>query len=216
MCLWLAAPVAAMAQTTDFHQWSLLLATVRPAEDWRVHLEVQPRLGDEASTLDQLLARWAVGRVVTPRLSLWAGHAWVANPRGPGVTHEQRLWQQAIVRVPDAGAWTPTIRLRLEQRFVDQWDRTSHRARAMARVTRPVDDRGQWLLAAYDEVFVSLDDTAGGPARGFDRNRLFGGIRRVLSQQAAMEAGYLWQATRPRVGPRQDVHAAFVWLDLTF
>lgn len=213
----LCLPAAAAAQpTADPQWWTLVLATIRPTPDWRVHLEVQPRLGEAAPGLDQSIARWGIGRQVTPRVSLWAGHAWIANPPGPGTWHEQRLWQQASVALPDAAGWTPSLRFRLEQRFAARWSGTSHRARALARVARPLDAERRWSLVAWDELFVTLDDTTLGPARGIDRNRLFGGARRQLTESAAFEAGYLWQAARPRSGRRQDVHAAFVWLDLLF
>ena len=217
LLLVLCLPAASVAQSTvDPQVWTLLLATVRPDADWRVHLELQPRVGEAASGLDQSIARWAIGRQLNPRVSLWAGHAWIANPPGPGTWHEQRLWQQASVTLPQAAGWAPSLRFRLEQRFADRWSSTSHRARALARVTRPLDAERRWSLVAWDELFVTLDDTTIGPARGVDRNRVFGGARRQLSTAAALDAGYLWQAALPRSGPRQDVHAAFVWLDLLF
>lgn len=217
LALWWSAPHAA-AQTTDddVEQWTLLLATLRPAPEWRVHLELQPRLGNGFTTVQQHLTRWAVGRQLSPRVTAWAGHAWVVTPPGPGTQHEQRLWQQLTVGLPRAGAWSPSLRLRLEQRFVDRWSDTSHRARALARVVRPLQGSPHWAVVAWDEVFVTLDETRVGPARGLDRNRLFGGVRRTLSPNAALEGGYLWQTARPRVGPQQHDHVAFLWADLTF
>lgn len=218
LALCLCLPWSAAGQSThDAQQWTLLLATVRPASDWRVHLELQPRLGrgDDVIAPDQVLGRWAVGRQVTPRVSVWAGHAWAGNFRSTGSVHEQRLWQQVSVALPRAGDWSPSLRFRLEQRFVDEWSDSSHRVRALGRLTRPLDREGRWSLALWDELFVTLDDTQPGPDDGFDRNRLFSGVRRRLTSVANVEMGYLWQAARPRVGPRQHVHAAFVWLDLT-
>jgi hypothetical protein len=210
-------PAASLAQVqSDTQQWTLLLATLRPTADWRLHLELQPRFGDDVSALDQMLTRWAVGRQISPRASVWGGHAWVANIRATGNIHEQRLWQQVSVALPSAGAWTPSLRIRLEQRFVEQWADSSHRVRALGRLVRPLDGEGRWSLAVWDELFVTLDETQAGPPQGVDRNRLFGGVRRRLAPQASVELGYLWQAARPRVGPRQDAHAAFVWLDLVF
>lgn len=217
LALHLALPVHAAAQSThDSQVWTLLLATVRPTDDWRVHLEFQPRFRDNLQSLDQSLARWAVGRQITPRVSIWAGHAWVANRRASGTVHEQRIWQQLSATLPAAGQWTPSLRFRLEQRFVDQWADSSHRVRALARVVRPIDDEQRWAVALWNEVFVTLDDTAPGPADGLDRNRVFGGVRRRLSPSASVEGGYLWQAAKPRGGAQQHAHAAFLWLDLVF
>lgn len=214
-CLCLPS-MAAAQPTSDVQQWTLVLATLRPTDTWRVHLEFQPRLGDDVSAVDQVLTRWAVGRQVTPRVSVWAGHAWAANIRPGGNVHEQRLWQQLSATFPTVQAWAPSLRLRLEQRFVPQWSDPSYRARALARVTRPLDAERRWSLALWHELFVTLDDTRVGPPQGIDRNRTFGGLRRRLSDEAQLEAGYLWQGTEPRQGPRQHAHAAFVWLDLVF
>ena len=213
----LCLPVPTAAQdTVDAQQWTLLLATVRPTDAWRLHLELQPRIGDDITAVDQVLTRWAVGRQMTSRASVWAGHAWVANVRSRGNIHEQRLWQQLSVALPSVGDWSPSLRLRIEQRFVEQWANSSHRVRALSRFARPLDGEGRWSIALWNEVFVTLDDTQAGPADGFDRNRLFGGVRRQVTPSIDLEMGYLWQAARPRVGPHQHAHAAFVWLDLGF
>jgi hypothetical protein len=211
-------PTAARAQDpADTQLWALGIATLQPTEDWRVHLELQPRFGDTISGVDTVLSRWAVGRQVTPRVSVWAGHAWAANIRDTGNLHEQRLWQQLSVAFPQAGGWSPSLRMRLEQRWLDQWDGTSHRVRALGRFVRPLTADGVWSLAIWDEVFITLDDTPNGPQEGFDRNRLFAGVVRRLSPQATLEMGYLMQLVHiPAVGSRPQAHAALTWLNLTF
>ncbi len=210
-------PYAHAQQPADTQLWTLVLATLRPAGDWRVHLEFQPRFGDDVSGVDQVLSRWAVGRQLTPRVSIWGGHAWAANIRSTGTLNEQRLWQQLSASLPAAGGWEPALRLRLEQRFLDPWDGSSHRFRALGRVVRPLDEQGSWALALWDEVFVTLDDTPGGPAAGFDRNRAFAGILRRWSPRASLEVGYLLQHVHtPTVGSRPRAHAVLTWLNLVF
>jgi hypothetical protein len=214
----LCAPMWAQAQPppADTQVWLLGLATLTPG-DWRIHLEAQPRFGEDVAGVDQVLSRWAVGRQVTSRVSIWGGHAWAASVRPSGNLHEQRLWQQLSAVLPDAGAWTPSLRLRLEQRFLGQWENSSHRFRALGRVVRPLDQQGTWSIAIWDEVFVTLDDTPGGPQQGYDRNRFFAGALRRLSPYATLEAGYLLQTVNyPVVGSRPQAHAAFAWLNLTF
>ena len=94
--------------------------------------------------------------------------------------------------MPTLEKWTPSIRLRQEQRFVEEWGSASHRFRALGRVVRPVGG-SPWSVAVWDEWFVTLDDTAGGPAQGYDQNRLYLTGLRKLSSAVTLEAGYLWQ-----------------------
>jgi Protein of unknown function (DUF2490) len=216
LVLCLALPMGAAAQdTVDTGFWLQVLATVRLSENWRLHLEEQPRWNDDWSASYQVLTRTALGRRVGSRASLWGGYAWIAKPPGEGVTHEHRIWEQLSATFPTAARWTPSLRLRLEQRFQDGWADSSHRVRIMGRGVRPFDAQGRWSLAAWDELLVTLDETESGPAEGVDQNRLFVGVLRQFSRQVGLEAGYLWVAFDSRTGPRTHQHNLFVWLNLT-
>ncbi len=211
------APRSAQAQLagTDTHLWVQAVATVRLSDNWRLHLEEQPRWFNDISEPFQVLTRTAAGRRINGRLTLWAGHAWIAKPPGPGVTHEQRLWQQASVTLPVAGHWATSLRVRQEQRWQANWANSSHRTRVMVRAQRPV-RTGPWSVVGWDELMVNLDDTPKGPPQGFDQNRVFGGVNRRLSKQATVEAGYMWVAQHLPSGQRADMHLPFVSLGLTF
>ncbi len=208
-------PAAASAQHAhDGHLWLQALATVRVSENWRLHLEEQPRWFDNASEPFQIITRTGLGRRMSPRTSLWGGYAWIAKPPGPGVTHEHRLWQQLSVAFPETGRWSPSLRLRLEQRFQDTWDGGSHRIRAMGRFVRPVTADRRWSVATWNELFVTMDDTPRGPQDGVDQNRLFAGVLRQFSPRVGLEVGYLWTTLEPPRARRQHQHAAFTWLNL--
>jgi hypothetical protein len=213
VALW---PSPAPAQRiNDGHVWVLGLATVRLSENWRLHLEEQPRWFDNASESFQIITRTALGRRVGSRASLWGGYAWVAKPPGPGTVHEHRLWQQLSATFPDAGLWTPSLRLRLEQRFQNTWEGSSHRLRTLGRMQRPVTADRRWSLVVWDEVFLTMDETPRGPWDGLDQNRLFGGLLRQFSPKVGLEFGYLWTTLEPPGGRRQHQHVAFTWLNLT-
>jgi len=117
--------------------------------------------------------------------------------------------------MPEAARWTPSIRLRLEQRFQDTWSDSSHRFRVMGRGVRPLDGQRRWNIAAWDELLITLDDTAVGPSQGIDQNRLFGGVLRQFSPKVGLEAGYMWVTADPPTGPRTHSHNLSVWLNLT-
>lgn len=208
-------PALAQAQTRqDTQFWFMFLDTHAFSPKWRAHLEVQPRWSEDASELDHTLFRWAIGRALTNRVSVWGGHAWVPRTLGEGVRHEHRLWQQVLATLPAKARWNPTIRVRLEQRF-QNWEDNSHRFRLMARGVRPL-GASPWSIATYDELFVNFDKTERGPARGFDRNRVFGGVARRLSPKAGLEFGYLLQTTNPPTAPPRQDHAAVVTLNLSY
>jgi hypothetical protein len=208
-----AEPAPASAQVQhDVQVWTQVVSTLM-FSDWRLHLELQPRFSQDASDLDHTITRWALGRQLTPRMSVWAGHAWIARTLGD-TRHEQRLWQQLSVTLPDAARWTPSLRFRLEQRFLDGWSDNSHRIRSMLRGVRPIS--GPWSLAVWDEFLVNFDRTDGGPRQGYDQNRAFAGALRRFSRHATLEFGYLLQSAKTPAGSTLNAHTAFTWLNLTF
>jgi hypothetical protein len=207
--------VAAAQDTVDSQLWLQAVATLRLSENWRLHLEEQPRWYEDWSAPYQIITRTALGRRVGPRASLWGGYAWVAKPPGEGVTHEHRIWEQLSATFPTLEQWTPSIRLRIEQRFQDTWDGASHRIRMMGRGVRPFDDRARWSLAVWDELMVTANDADGGPASGIDQNRLFAGTLRQFNPQVGLEFGYLWVTSEAPASPRTHAHNLFVWLNLT-
>lgn len=207
-------PVHASAQTThDTQFWYQAVGTIGLPGEWRLHTEGQLRSSQEASELDHSIVRWAVGHPISRRVVLWAGHAWIPRTLGSLTRHEQRLWQQASVTVPDTGRWRHALRFRLEQRFQEPWADSSHRIRSMARTVRPV--RGRWSLVAWDELMLNFDATEGGPRRGFDRNRFFGGSLWQASRRVGLETGYLLQTSGPSTARLHD-HTAVVWTNLSF
>ncbi len=189
--------------TSDAQVWSQILAVGPVSENWRAHLELQPRWFGDASELGLVIARAAVGRQVMPRASAWLGYASVARTLGVGTHHEQRLWQQLSLN-PPAGRWNVTGRIRFEQRWLNSWADESHRLRMMLRTQRPL-GTSAWTLALYNETMVTLDTTTRGPQRGYDRNRAYGGVQRRLSPMFTSEFGYIWEnSTITGPGQRND------------
>jgi hypothetical protein len=209
VCLLLGGATSVQAQNAhDGQLWSQALVLGRIGA-WRTHVEIQPRVFDDASELGLVINRVAIGRAVHSRVSAWLGYAWVPRPFGPGIRHEQRIWQQLLVTPPAVSGWTPTVRLRLEQRWQDRpWDGSSHRLRTLVRAQKPIDAARRWQLATYDELMVTFDETPSGPRQGYDRNRFYAGILRTISPALTVEGGYIWEHS-PLTGPgdRHD-HAA--------
>jgi hypothetical protein len=211
-----STPATAWAQPTpDTNVWIQGLATGQLSENWRSHVEIQPRWVDDASELGLTIIRTALGRRVSPRVTVWLGHAWVPRTFGDGVRHEQRIWQQLSVTGPVLAGWATSGRLRVEQRWLEPWDGRSHRVRMLARAQRPLAAGSAWGVWGYDELMVTLDDTPSGPSSGFDRNRASAGVSRRLSATVSFDAGYLWEHGVFGTGRRDD-HVALGVLYLTW
>jgi hypothetical protein len=205
--------VADPPATHDTQAWLLLVAQLPIGEDWIAHAEVQPRWNDDISQKDQVILRGAVGRRLGPRVTAWAGYAYVPRWTADATLNEQRSWQQVNVGLPALERWTPSIRIRQEQRYLDAWGDTSHRFRALGRLVRPIGTSG-WSAAVWDEWFLTLDDTVDGPAQGFDQNRLYLTALRKLSPALTFEGGYVWQHV-PGMATRaaRQGHTLFVWFN---
>lgn len=196
---------AAEAQENpDTQLWLQALAVGDIANQWRTHIEVQPRFMNDASELGLTIVRTAVGRRVAPRLTVWVGHAWVPRTVGAETRHEQRIWQQLLAALPAVGGWMPSVRLRVEQRWLDPWNGGSHRVRLLTRAQRTVGTSRRWGVFAYDEAMVTLDRTPRGPSRGYDRNRLSAGVVRRLSPAVSTDMGYIWENSVIADGRRND------------
>jgi hypothetical protein len=213
----LLVPQGVRAQTSlpavhDTQLWLQGLALVPVGEHWTLHGEIQPRWNEDLSHFDQGILRGAIGRRVGSRVTLWGGYAYTPRWIGGDRLDEQRTWEQASITLPAAGKWAPSLRLRQEQRFLEEWGDASHRFRAMARIVRPLGASG-WSLALWDEYMVTLDDTVGGPRQGFDQNRVFAGALRKLTAEVSLEGGYIWQYLPSNAvrGVRHG-HTAFVWV----
>jgi hypothetical protein len=215
-------PPAAFAQSApavhDTQLWVQAVVNVNLSDQWVTHHELQPRWSEDLQAHDQIIIRNAIGRRLPRHITLWAGHAWTPRSLESGWTHEQRIWQQFSATLPAVGAWTPSVRIRQEQRFLDSWGDVSHRLRMMGRAVRPIDAKKLWSIAASNEIMFTLDDTERGPARGFDQNRVFAGVQRKLSNRAGLETGYVWRMTSdpPGAAPRHHDHVLSASLNFTF
>lgn len=199
--------------TSDGQVWVQALAVGPVSENWRAHLELQPRWFDDASELGLVIARAAIGRRILPRATAWAGYAWVPRTLGAGTRHEQRAWQQLSLDIPPAGRWSMTGRIRVEQRWLEPWADASHRVRLMLRAHRRL-GASPWTLAAYDEAMVTMDQTGGGPHRGYDRNRVYAGVQRRVSPLFTGEFGYIWENSTIRGPGQRNDHAVIGVLNL--
>ena len=192
--LMLAATPAAAQTTHDEQMWTNLTVQASLSGPLVFFAEVQPRIGDRADGLEQLLLRPAVGWQLSPRLTVYQGYGYVLSPADHGRDlREHRSFQQVswIAGKPWKGELSS--RTRLEQRWRNDGDDMGWRLREMVRLEVPVSEPGKIAALGYAEAFIALDDTDWGARKGFDQLRSFVGAEIGMGGKSTMELGYLNQ-----------------------
>lgn len=193
----------------DFRLWTPVYLTVNLPSRFLAYMEVNPRIGDDVTNIDQLLLRPAIGYKLLDNLTIWQGYAWVGNfnqPSGPRFFDENRIWQQA--------SYTQSFlsvkflsRTRMEERWIDHAAGTALRFRQMFKLTYPLPMAPDWALVGYDEIFINLNsvDTfdearlgSKGPGAGIDQNRFFLGVNKTFTSWLNVDIGYQNQMINQR------------------
>ncbi|WP_176595803.1 DUF2490 domain-containing protein [Sphingobium sp. 15-1] len=205
----------AMARTTEEEQlWVNLTAMGAVSGKLVYFAEVQPRMGDGVSRLDQLLLRGAVGWKLSPSFTVYQGYAHVVLPVDGGRdVNEERSFQQLnwVMGKPWGGELSS--RTRLEQRWRSDGKDMGWRLREMLRYEKPLKPGSHAVNALiYGEGFVALNDTDWGAKGGFDQLRSFVGAELGLGGASTAEIGYLNQWINQRGGNARVNHVASVTL----
>lgn len=192
---------------SDFRLWTPVYLTVKLPSKFIAYMEVNPRIGDDVTNIDQLLLRPAIGYQLTEHLSIWQGYAWIGNfnqphtpPQSP-FFEENRIYQQVNYNHKFSHVKFLS-RTRLEERWIEHADGTALRFRQMFRLDYPLPIAPDWALVGYDEIFINLNTvgapTGKGPGAGIDQNRFFLGINKTFSQYFNVDMGYQNQMLNSR------------------
>ena len=187
LLLLVASPARAANQ--QFQIWTpayLNLAFNDRVSGW---YEVQPRFSEEG--VSQLLLRTAVGYRFHGRWSAWMGYAWTPSVQ-PSFRTENRIYQQLLFS-DDFSFGRLTSRTRFEQRWIGETSGVALRLRTLLRDQIEVSEDRLWRAVVQDEVFVNLNSPGGGPVSGFDQNRFFVGMNRVVNDHFNVDVGYQLQ-----------------------
>ena len=209
----LGAP--AHAETSQDEQFWLNLTSMGSIKDDLVYFaEIQPRVGDGISRIDQALFRGAMGWKFSPSVTLYQGFAHIVVPVESGKdVNEERSFQQINWTLGKPWAGELSSRTRLEQRWRSDGDDMGWRLREMLRYEKPLNPGSDALNAlVYAEGFVALNDTDWGVRGGFDQLRSFIGAEVGLPGASTLEVGYLNQVINQRGGDTRVNHVASVTL----
>jgi len=201
-----ALPLCSWAVDSDTGLWAIATAKRGLNEKWAASLSGQLRFHRDMGSLERVVLRPSLDYRVNQRITATAGYD-AHFIRSPADKIEQRLWEQLLYQVP-TGGFNLSGRLRLEQRFIEHVSGTAVRLRIFAKATRPL-AKGPWYAALRNEVAFGLNGLPGGPRDGFDQNRLFLGLGRLLSPRTKIEFGYQMHYAR-RVGEDAIIHQILI------
>ncbi|MDO7835165.1 DUF2490 domain-containing protein [Sphingobium sp. HBC34] len=213
-CLAMLALPARAATREDEQLWINLTAMGSVKGKIVYFAEIQPRIGDGVSRVDQALFRGAVGWKFSPAITLYQGFAHVVVPtQGGRDVNEERSFQQLNWTLGKPWGGELSSRTRLEQRWRSDGDDMGWRLREMLRYEKPLTAGSDAVNAlVYAEGFAALNDTDWGARAGFDQLRSFVGAELALPGASTIEVGYLNQVINQRAGNSRVNHVASVTL----
>jgi len=207
----------ARAETRHDEQvWINLTAMGSLSGDLLYFTELQPRVGDGISRVDQMILRGAVGWKLSPSVTVYQGYAHVAVPvEGGRDVNEERSFQQLNLALGKPLGGDLSSRTRLEQRWRSDGDDTGWRLREMLRYEKPLRPGSDAINALVSaEAFFALNSTDWGASAGFDQVRTFVGAELGLKGASTIEAGYLNQLVNQSGGRTRMNHVASLSLFL--
>lgn len=212
-CALTGLALPAQARTSEDEQLWLNLTAMGSVSGKLVYFaEIQPRVGDGVSRLDQMILRGAIGWKLSSSLTAYQGYAHIVVPVDGGRdVNEERSFQQLswIMAKPWGGELSS--RTRLEQRWRSDGDDMGWRLREMLRYEKPLGS-GPVNALMYGEGFVALNGTDWGAKGGFDQLRAFVGAEIGLGGASTAEIGYLNQYIDRRGGDARVNHIASITL----
>jgi len=202
----------AHALEDDEQYWAAVYVQAPVVEKLKLWVEPQFRYVPNEAFDRRVIARGALYYPLGAGFTAWAGYAWTPMWKKSDRIDEHRPWQQ-LMHSYDRRGVTFVNRFRFEERFIENADSVSLRARYMARVQyRPKEWRG-FGLVMWDELFVNANTTTNGPKSGVDQNRFALALQYAFNKTFILEPTYMINGVNSR---RKDFHTAFLilWINL--
>lgn len=208
-----AAPLSAAEHDEQLWLAGAVRAEIAPSLD--LGADGALRFGAEADGLATALARVTATYRISDAISVDGGVARFSTYRdGDEVRAEQRAFQSLIWRMGSAAGGQWTLRARLEQRMIEQADRTGWRLRPRIAYARPLSDTVRMTLSS--EAFFALNDTDFGTNSGYEGQRSIISAGFAASEHVTIDVGYLNQWTVRRARPDSVTHALTTGLTYSF
>lgn len=171
---------------------------------WGIQGDAQFRYWNLGTDLEQILIRNALtyspvgtdAKFALGYASITSGVPGESSDR----SHENRIYQEALVPQKIGSRFYLTHRFRYEQRFVEGQDfRTRYRYNLFLNIPLNKEqlDKGAVYLALYNEIFINgqRDIGDGRSVEVFDRNRTYLGLGYGVSDKLRVQLGWMNQTT---------------------
>ena len=201
MFLILISSCPCKAVQNDLGLWTLVIITLPINEKFSSQLEVNPRLQDNVTKFNQLFLSPSLTYKLNKFLSFTQGYSW--NPEFNPFSNRSRIWEQVQLSNTFQKLRFEN-RFRLEERFIEDISGIPVRGRYRIGTWIPLDKEKKWTFVTWDEIFVNFNSRPEGPQGGVDRNWLFAGINKKISEKVNLEGGYMFQYINNR-SPKQDL-----------
>ena len=169
---------------------------------WGLQGDVQYRNWDLGGDLEQLLLRGGLTyRPASANVMFTLGYASITSGEfgdGSNTSHEDRVYQEALLPQKLGSKVYLRHRFRYEQRWVENQDfRTRYRYALFIDVPLNGDNlgKGAWYAALYNEIFINgqRDIGNGREVEVFDRNRTYAALGYSLTDKLKLQGGYMYQ-----------------------
>jgi Protein of unknown function (DUF2490) len=203
-----AVPVPALAASDDNAEfWINPSITIGVDERTSIEIETAQRLRDaDDDGVDTYFGRLWINRKLDDRFTISAAIGRRINDGDADETrtHQQITYRNGIVRG----------RVRIEQRFIDDGERTGVRLRTRAGVSLPLDADGNWTGFADVEPFWTLRSTSLGGQDGLTGLRTQVGVRHQVTDNFEIGLAYVRQQDIRRNADDRTGHAPLISLEL--
>lgn len=189
--------------------WIGATSSMRFSDRWSLFLQGELRTWEMASNLNELL--WRIGGVyqINDKLSVALGYVrvdtWPYDDEPYKKFHENRIYQDFVMKTKWGSKLSVQHRFRLEQRWITtQIDGVdySNRIRYMLSFNYPIsvnpEKQTSNYIAVFNEIFLDLDKfdywfNRNAGYSGLNQNRLYAGVGRKFNSKSALQLGLLWQ-----------------------
>ena len=186
--------------TTQEQTWLSINSTVKLHKNWGFIADVHIRRTDFFAQSNFYFLRGAINYWASPDLTVALGyaHMWIAPTNSSTFLNENRIYQQ-VQLVSRTNHVSIVQRLRSEQRWSEKIVQNkksdtlnfTERIRYLLSVTIPIFKNKQLpSLVISDEICLQFGKKI--VYNTFDQNRLFIGIKQILSKALSFDAGYMY------------------------
>lgn len=192
--LFLITSPLASAEITDYQVWAPVNINTKFNESWRGFLELQARVGADASQLKTAIVRPAIGYQFHPDWTVWGGYLAQFTSKSYDADQydaENRIWQ-GITYKHKFNNFTFEARNRMEERFLANNSDPEYRWRTRFRGEYVIPSTKVSIIGS-EEIFFNLNDNGTNHAiqAGPDQNRAYVGIGYRFTDGFQIESGYL-------------------------